>query len=154
FNRAGGRLQLTESAEKLYREISQHHQNLQTALLTFTQKSASVTGRLRVGAYLEFTKSKLMPIIEEFMSTYPKVQMKFVFDSPSRMKSLLENDRIDLSISIFPHHHAKSIESKKLYQEELILIGRTDFVAHQPTKEILSKVPVIDYYPSHILFKR
>lgn len=111
-------------------------------------------GTLRVGAYLEFTKSKLMPVVEEFLSSYPKTQMKFIFDSPSRLQSLLEKDRIDLSISVFPHSSAKAIESKKLYQEELVLIGRTDFVSHQAKKETLAKMPIIDYYPTHVLFKR
>jgi DNA-binding transcriptional LysR family regulator len=88
------------------------------------------------------------------MSTYPKAQIKFIFDSPSRLKSLLEDDRIDLSISVFPHNKSKSIESKKLYQEELVLIGRADLISHQPSKEDLLATPIIDYYSTHVLFKR
>ena len=154
FNRVGVKLQLTESAQLFSKEILDYHQNLQSTLNTFIKKGAKVEGQLRIGAYLEFTKSKLMPVVEEYLSTFPGIQIKFFFDSPSRIQSLLENDRIDLSISVFPHKKSKSIESKKLYQEELVLIGRTDFVTHQPQKEILAKIPIIDYYPTHLLFKR
>lgn len=154
FNRVGARLQLTESAQNLSQDLSKHHRDIQLALATFTKKDGKVDGQLRVGAYLEFAKSKLMPVVEEFMSSFPNVQMKFIFDSPSRIQSLLENDRIDLSISVFPHAKSKSIESKKLYQEELVLIGRTDLLSHQPKREMLAKTPIIDYYPAHLLFKR
>lgn len=151
FNRVGSRLQLTESAQGLNQELSRYHLQIQAALAQFTQKTSKVEGQLRIGAYLEFAKSKLMPVVEEFMSAYPSVQMHFTFDSPSRLKTLLENDRIDLSISIFPHDRSKTIESKKLYQEELVLIGRADFGS---TREELAKAQVIDYYPTHLLFKR
>jgi DNA-binding transcriptional LysR family regulator len=151
FIRVGSRLRLTESAQDLNLELTRYHLQIQSALAQFTKKSSAVEGQLRVGAYLEFAKSKLMPVVEEFMSAYPSVQMRFTFDSPSRLKTLLENDRIDLSISIFPHSGAKTIESKKLYQEELVLIGRTEFGS---TRADLAKAPVIDYYPTHLLFKR
>lgn len=154
FNRVGARLRLTESAEKLFHELTVHHQNLQTSLATFTQKNNSLTGQLRIGAYLEFTKSKLMPVVEEYMLANPHVQLKFIFESPSRIHSLLENDRIDLSVSIFPHRNSKSIESRKLCQEELVLIGRSDLVSQQPKRTLLAKVPVVDYFSTHVLFKR
>ncbi len=154
FNRVGARLRLTESAQLFHQELLLHHQNIQSALASFRQKSQSIGGSLRLGAYLEFTKSKLMPVIEEYMSAFSNVQVKFVFDSPSRLHNLLENEKIDLAISIFPHRKSNAIESRKLYQEELALIGHIDIISTQLKKENLAKLPVIDYYPQHLLFKR
>jgi DNA-binding transcriptional LysR family regulator len=154
FNRVGGKLQLTEAAKQVHQDLSQQQQSILSTLSHFTKDSGKIEGQLRIGAYLEFTKSKLMPVVEDFMSSNPQVQMKFIFDAPSRINAMLENDRIDLSISILPHKESKFIESKKLYQEELVLIGRTDLVSHQASKEALSKLPIIDYYPTHLLFKR
>lgn len=154
FNRVGSKLRLTQPATTLFHQIRQNHQQLQNALSQFTQKNASVSGQLRIGAYLEFTKSKLMPVIEEFMNSHPNAQMKFVFDSPSRLNTLLAKDRIDISISVFPHQNTKFIESKPLYQEELVLISHKDLLSTHATRDQILQTQIIDYFPSHILFKR
>jgi DNA-binding transcriptional LysR family regulator len=154
FHRIGTKLQLTEEALRFHQEFLQYQSQLQQSLSTLTHQTQKVEGQLRIGAYLEFTKSKLMPVIEDFVVSHPRAQMKFTFDSPSRIQSLLEQDKIDLSISIFPHEGIKSIESQRLYQEELVLIGHSDVISRQPKKDQLAVLPVIDYYPMHLLFKR
>lgn len=154
FNRVGRSLQLTQDAARFYQELTGIQSMIGSTLSDFLSREGRVKGQLRVGAYLEFTKGKMMPIIEEFMTSHPDVQLKFVFDSPSRVQSLLERDLIDLSVSIFPHRGSKTIESKKLYREELVLIGHRDLLSAKATRSQLLKVPVLDYYPTHLLFRR
>ncbi len=153
FHRSGTRLVPTEAAKSFYDEVMRYQHGLESALDKMQDHTPTASGVLRVGAYLEFTKGKLMPIIESFLLANPRAQIQFQFDSPSRLDGLLERDRIDLAISIFPHR-SQRIESKKLYQEELCLVGRRDLISENPSSSELNLVPIIDYFPSHLLFKR
>jgi DNA-binding transcriptional LysR family regulator len=154
FHRMGNKVVPTEKAIRFYTEVLQYQNNLQTTFSDLLSENSQVEGLLKIGVYLEFAKSKLMPVVEEFLTLYPDVQIKFTFDSPSRIEKLLENNLLDLSISIFPHRGIKSIKSQKLYQEELVLIGHRDLIPKQITKEFFNLTPIIDYYPSHVVYKR
>jgi DNA-binding transcriptional LysR family regulator len=153
FHRSGIRLIPTKDALRFRFDIRRYQAGLESALDRFQERAASESGRLRVGAYQEFAKRKLLPAIGRFLDSNPRAQIQFYFDSPSRLESLLENDRIDLAISIYPHRK-RGIESMKIYEEELCLVGRKDRVAENAGLAEISRLPVIDYYPTHLLFKR
>jgi LysR family transcriptional regulator, transcriptional activator of the cysJI operon len=154
FHRSGTRLLPTERCMRFYNEVITYQNGLQSSVDTLLGRSRKVEGLLRIGAYLEFTKSKLMPVVEEFLIRHPHVQIKFTFDSPSRIEKLLEDNRLDLSITVFPHRGIKSIKTQRVYQEELVLIAHKDLLPSRVKAETLKLAPVIDYYPNHIIFKR
>ena len=154
FQRVGRRLIPTPEALRFYDEVQEYQSRLQDSVTALIGQHGKAEGVLRVGAYLEFEKSKMMPVVEEFLARNPKAQIKFVFDSPSRLDSLLESQKIDLSISVFPHRAKHKIKSRKLYQEELILVGLPRVVAERPKSTHFRDIPVIDYFSSHQVFKR
>ena len=154
FHRVGIKLIPTKAAEKFFAEMNLYQTNLQHALSGLIGKKGKASGTLRIGAYLEFAKSKMMPALEEFLSSHPNAQIKFTFDSPSRLDRLLESHKIDLSISVFPHASIHKVYSQKLYQEELVMVASSKLVPERAKAVHLHDIPVIDYYPSHQLFKR
>jgi DNA-binding transcriptional LysR family regulator len=157
FQRVGRRLVPTPAALRFYKEVSEYQGRLQDSIATLIGEEGRAEGTLRIGAYLEFAKGKMMPVVEEFLNHHPRAQIKFVFDAPSRLESLLESNKIDLSISVFPHranHGHRGIVSNKLYREELILVGSPDLISERPKPGLFQSVPVIDYFPTHFVFKR
>lgn len=153
FYRIGRRIVPTPAALRFYEEARNYQNQLQASLESLMGQKGRAQGTLKIGAYLEFAKSKMMPVIEDFLERNPQAQIKFVFDAPSRLESLLESQRIDLSISVFPSR-AKKISSRKLYQEELILVGSPALITERPKAPSFQGVPIIDYYPNHVAFKR
>lgn len=154
FQRVGRRLVPTPAALQFYNEVRGYQDRLQDSVATLIGAEGRAEGVLRIGAYLEFAKSKLMPVVEEFLTRNPKAQLKFLFDSPSRLESLLEARKIDLAISVFPHRGKHAIVSRKLYQEELVLVGAPNLISERPRPAHFQDVPVIDYFQSHLVFKR
>jgi DNA-binding transcriptional LysR family regulator len=155
FHRVGTQLVLTEPARQFHDNVARALLEINQSVSEFTNPYTESSGTLRIGSYLEFTKSKMMPVLQKFMETEPRVQMKFSFHSPSRLLAALEKQKLDLCISIFPYEGRKSsITNRKLYQEELVLIARKDQWAENPEREKIMLAPVIDYYPNHVLFRR
>jgi DNA-binding transcriptional LysR family regulator len=154
FNRVGTKLVITQEARRFYQEIQDYQNNLQNSLSRLTDQPKGIEGLVRVGSYLEFTKSQLIHVVEEFLREHPRVQLKFVFDAPSRLDRLLESGRIDVSISIFPHRGLKSIVSEKLVREELVLVAKKDLFPEKIREADLKKMDVIDYFQNHQIFKR
>jgi DNA-binding transcriptional LysR family regulator len=154
FHRVGRRLIPTAAAMRFYAEAVNYQDRLQESVANLVGAQGRVEGVLSIGAYLEFAKSKMMPVFEEFLTRNPRAQIKFVFDSPSRLDALLEAQKIDLAISVFPHRNARKIASSKLYQEELVLIGAAGLIQTRPKPSHFQSVAVIDYFPTHQVFKR
>lgn len=154
FQRVGRRLIPTPAALQFYHEVRAYQDKLQDSVATLIGAEGRAEGVLRIGAYLEFAKSKLMPVVEEFLTRNPKAQLKFRFDSPSRLEALLEARKIDFAISVFPHRGRRAILSRKLYQEELVLIGAPSLLSERPKRAQFQGIPVIEYFQGHLVFKR
>lgn len=154
FLRINNRLQPTEDALKLYQELAIFQTHLLKAVDQFTQEKHTLKGTIRIGAYYEFTKSKLMPIVEKFLIENKNVNFKFRFESPSKLEKLLNEKKIDFSISIFPHKKSKNIISQKLFKQELVLIAHKSLCSERADFKIIKELPIIDYYADHLLIKR
>ena len=154
FDRVGRRLKATDKGVKLHREFRSSQASLVSALEDLTGGSEKVSGPLRVGAYLEFAKSRLAPQLARFTSAHPGVQVKMTFDSPSRLQKLLEEGHLDLCFSIYPAREKKRIRSEKIYQQELVLVSPPSLLPPQATFEEVMAAPIVDYYMSHQLIRR
>ncbi len=153
FHRNGIQLVPTTEAMLFYEEARRFTSGLEMAFDRFSGKDTSAGGTLRIGAYLEFTRRRLLPLTKRLLEMHPRAQVQFIFDSPSRLEGLLESGKVDMTISIFPQRQNK-IKSLKLYQEELCLIARKDLLSKNAKSQEIAQVPVIDYFPTHLMFKR
>lgn len=154
FRRVGRRLQATENGLRLHKEFRHYHSGLLRAVGRLAESQDRVAGVLRVGAYLEFAKTRLAPVVTEFLQQHPEVQVKFVFDTPTRLHRLLEEGQIDLCFSIYPSTETKAIDSQPVYQEELVLISPGKLLPESPTYEQLIAQPIVEYYFNHQPIRR
>jgi len=107
FDRRGRRLVPTKDGLKLHQEFRQSQAGLIQALRQMKGRQTEVSGTLRIGAYLEFAKSKLTVLLKDFIQEFPDANIKMVFDSPSRLHKLLDGGQLDLCLSIFPSAEKK-----------------------------------------------
>ncbi|MGZ3737711.1 MAG: LysR family transcriptional regulator, partial [Bdellovibrionota bacterium] len=108
FHRVGKKLVPTQSGLVLHKEFRRTHADFLRSIQGLGE-SRHVSGLLRVGAYLEFAKYRLSPLIAEFHEKFPHAQLKLTFDSPSRLQRLLETGRLDVCFSIYPSQEARTI---------------------------------------------
>lgn len=149
FDRRGRRLVPTQDGLKIHQGFRRSQAGFIQTLRMLKGRQTEVAGTLRIGAYLEFAKSKLTVLLKEFIQDYPDANIKMVFDSPSRLHNLLDHGQLDLCLSIFPSSQKKTIRSKALCQEELVLISAAHVLPESPTFEQILRTPIVDYYFNH-----
>jgi DNA-binding transcriptional LysR family regulator len=154
FSRVGKKLVPNHDGLRLHREFRRVQGDFLRSVRDLGAESERVQGLLRVGAYLEFAKVRLAPLLRQFRDRYPGTQLKLVFDSPSRLQHLLEKGRLDVCFSIYPSLEARTIESRPVYHEELVLIAPEGMLPENPSLERLLEAPVIDYYLNHQPIRR
>lgn len=153
FERRGRRLLPTKQGLKLHQEFREHQSGFFKALQSLRGEREKVEGVLKVGAYLEFAKSGLTPVLKEFVEEYSDARIKMVFDSPSRLQMLLHQGQLDLCFSIFPAADKKTMLSTPLLEQELVLISSHEF-SKSPSFEEVLREPIIEYYFNHQPLRR
>jgi len=153
FHRIGKKLVLTETGQTIQREFQRHHLSLTQALGRIAGKK-EISGMIHIGAYLEFAKFQLAPVLTAFQKKHSGVQVKLVFDTPSRLHRLLEESKLDVCFSIYPERDSKLIESKPIYREELVLIAPQGQLSERASFEEIVASPMIEYYFNHQPIKR
>ncbi len=154
FHRFGKKLVLTEDGEKIQKEFKSYHEGFTQALLRISDKSEDIAGLIRVGAYLEFAKFQLAPVLTTFQRKHPNIQVKLVFDTPSRLHRMLEENKIDICFSIYPERDSKLIRSQPIYQEELLLVAPPGALSEKPGIQEIISAPIVEYYFNHQPIRR
>lgn len=147
FERVGKRLVPNAHGIRLHREFRRTHADFLRSIQEISDEK--VSGLLRVGSYLEFAKARLTPQIKTFCEKFPAAQLKLTFDSPSRLQRLLETGNLDVCFSIYPSREARTIESRPVYHQELVLIAAAGSLPENPSLERVLETPLIDYYLNH-----
>jgi len=122
FLRRSKKLIPTDKGLKLFEEFKHHHNKLLKTVEELSEGKNTVKGLVRVGAYLEFAKKELSPFLKSFLHEHSGAQVKLKFESPSRLKDLLERNKLDLIFSIYPVRGVKGLTSVKFLNEELVMI--------------------------------
>lgn len=154
FERTGKRILLNPTGQQILDKYACLEDSFARGLVEVLSEQKSIEGIVRVGGYLEFTKTELQSKISEFFTKFPNIQLKFFFNSPSGLEKLLEESKIDLAFSIFPHRRSESFISSPIFTEELVLIASKLNSSPLDTIAAISTQPIIDYYQSHIVFDR
>jgi DNA-binding transcriptional LysR family regulator len=154
FHRLGRRLVLTENGARIQKEFQLHYDQFASALHEITESEADISGVLRIGAYQEFARFRLAPILAKFQKSHPDVQLKLVFDAPSRLHQMLDSGKLDVCFSIFPERGSKVVLSKAIARSELLLISPPGMLTEKPTFEQVASSPMIEYYLNHQPIRR
>ena len=154
FHRVGKKLIPTENGQILHREFKASHGILSQTIQKLVSEKDTIHGILKVGAYLEFAKSQLSPLIHRFLKLHPTAQLKMTFETPTRLQYLLERNQIDLCFSIFPSLQTRGIRSQPVFKEELVLISPKGLLPEDPGYDQIMSTPMIEYYFNHQPLRR
>ena len=116
FERYSRRLKVTPAGETLYHYASQMVSNLEeieSALLAWDE-----VGMLRIGMNVTAGAQVMAPIIEQYRSNYPKVQLHMVTANRDRIEEGILNNRLDLAV-IGGNIHSDLIVAERFMQDEL-----------------------------------
>jgi DNA-binding transcriptional LysR family regulator len=154
FHRIGRKLVPTREGLRIQQAFSRAQGGFLAALTGLSREQNKVTGLLRVGAYLEFAKAQLTPILSGFLRKHPEAQVKLTFDTPSRLQSLLEKGSLDLCFSIYPSQETRTIASRPIFHEELVLVAPRGLLPASPGFQQILEAPVVEYYFNHQPLRR
>lgn len=154
FHRIGKKLILTEAGREIQRAFDIHHSALQQALTKISGKENKISGMIHIGAYLEFAKSQLAPLLKSFLRRNPDVQVKFTFDTPTRLHRLLAENKLDVCFSIYPERESPLIQSQAFYRQELVLAAPQGLVQEKASYQEILETPMIEYYFNHQPIRR
>ena len=149
FDRVGRRMIPTVQGLSVHREFRLSQGGFMRALQSLTGIEPGIQGMVRVGAYLEFAKSRLSRMMKEFIQEYPDTQIKMVFDTPSRLQEMVIRGQLDMCFSIFPAMGSKRVVSHAVFEEELVLISGRGLLSDNPSFEQVIATPMIEYYSNH-----
>lgn len=149
FHRHGRKLIPTDNGRRIHAEFRRHHGGFLAALEDLASKQEKVAGTLRIGAYLEFAKSQLAPVIRSFSQKHREAQLKITFDMPSRLHRSLEQGQIDICFSIYPSVERKKVESSPVYHDELVLVSPPGLLPDNPSFREIMAAPLMEYYVNH-----
>ncbi len=149
FDRIGRRLVPTDRGLKVHREFRLSQGGFLRALRAMTGAETQIKGMLRIGAYLEFAKSRLSGVMKDFIHEFPDTQIKMVFDTPTRLQEMVLRGHLDMCFSIFPAQGSKRVASQAVSEEELVLIAARGMLPDSPAFSQTMAVPIIEYYFNH-----
>ncbi len=81
FHRSTRKLTLTESGEHFLMGVRAHLDGLHSAIADVANDTGEPVGALKVSVALAFGMEYLLPLLPDFMSRYPKVQIDWQFDN-------------------------------------------------------------------------
>ncbi|MCP5159187.1 MAG: LysR family transcriptional regulator [Gammaproteobacteria bacterium] len=127
FHRTTRSLTLTEAGEQLYESSTVHWRGLQAALNGISGPAQSPAGCLRVSVGNGFGRRKILPLMPEFLATYPAIRLDWNF----------ENRQVDLVAEGFDAAIGSVIDpdsrviARELMRVEVILCAAADYLARR-----------------------
>ena len=120
FDRVGRRLVLNQAGEQLLVQIQEPLTALERAAAAVKDLGRWGQGRLRIGAPAGFCHHLLPDVIRDLHHEFPKLLIRLEVAENRRLLNQLEQNQIDLVISIQPEH-APGLEVTALFEDELLL---------------------------------
>ncbi len=160
FFRSGKRYVLTDDG----RSLQELFQRFLWDILQFQDNTKlntqSMSGEIKVGLPLNFSKSIFIPIVKKFNEKFPQVRFHLTIAEPRRLLSQITAFELDFAIidDAIPTEFLSKIAKKEVFKEELVLVcSKQFFKTHE--KEIRSvktmkDLPHLDYSKNLPLLQR
>jgi DNA-binding transcriptional LysR family regulator len=147
FYRVGRTLVLTERGRTLADRVRAYQAGLETVLGELTDENREPSGTARLGIFVGFSKARLTDFLARFLRQYTQITVKVLFLSQAELMERLRDRRIDVALSIHPFDHPSGdLESKRLFEEELVLVSSPKLYLANPTLDQIRQLPIIEYY--------
>ncbi len=124
FNRSTRRVTPTEAGKIYYERCKQILSDLEEADSAVSVLSQRPSGFLKISAPMDFGRMYLMPVVTQFLSTYPEMRVDIMFDD--REVNLIE-DGFDMSIRIGKLDDS-SLVAKLLTSDRLVVCASPEYL--------------------------
>ena len=131
IQRSTRRLTLTEIGELVFAEAHHIDRALANIEQLTEQHQSEVRGRLRVTCPRPLGQRYLVPLLVEFTTTYPKIEVALTVDD--RMVDLI-NDHIDVALRV-AHLEDSTLVARKLCDNPRVLAAAPSYLARRGTPE-------------------
>jgi DNA-binding transcriptional LysR family regulator len=147
FHRVGRRLILTERGRTLVDRVRGYQTALEGVLGELTEENREPAGTARLGVFVGFSKARLTDFLARFLRQHPRITTKLLFLPQGELAERLVERRIDLALSVHPlDRQSRDLDSKRLFEEELILVSGPKHHLTRPSLDQLRQLPMVEYY--------
>ncbi|HGH6014406.1 TPA: LysR family transcriptional regulator [Vibrio mimicus] len=131
INRTTRKLSLTEAGERYYYHVSQALSYAQQGMDAVTELQGEPQGKLKITAPMSFGVLHIAPIIADFISIYPKVEIDLQLED--QMVDLIEGG-FDLAIRI-GHLPTSNLVAKRLVTCQSVLCASPEYLTRHGEPE-------------------
>ena len=121
FDRMGKKVLLTEAGEALLHHAEKILLEMAAGRASLEQLGKWGQGRLRVGASTTACQYIIPAVLREFKESFPKSHITIEPADAGDVITLIENNRIDLAITLQPRHEG-AFEFHPLFHDELVFL--------------------------------
>lgn len=118
---------LTPEGEGLYLHVKAAHEHLQTGEAELSGASPLMGGHLSIGASEIALHGLLLPVLQQFRKTYPKVHIEITNHSTPQAVSAVRSGSVELAVITSPAETSKPLLETPLMEFQDILIGGHGF---------------------------
>lgn len=122
--------------------------------------SENMSGEVRIGLPLNFSKSIFIPIVKKFNERFPQVRFYLTIAEPRRLLNQISAFELDFAIidDAIPGEFLAKIVKKEIFKEELVLVcSKSFFKAHEKqihSVKTMKELPHLDYSKNLPLLQR
>ena len=145
FDRAQGKIRLTDAGNVLLRYAKQGALLADEALHAVQLTKGQVAGSLRIGASMTIAQYILPRIVGAFLNEHPRVRLVLRSGNSEQITAALANEEIDLGLIEGPVS-SREVFRQKFFEDRLVLIaGRQSPWGRQTSLPLdaLTKVPLL-----------
>ncbi|GAA0312899.1 LysR family transcriptional regulator [Psychrobacter aestuarii] len=144
LHRDAHRVQLTYEGQLYYQKSTGWFEQLSSTVGCLQQNTQQASGLIRVTAPINLTQSSLAPLFNDFLHTYPDIQLDLRL---SNRHLDIEEDAIDVAFRVGEHSHADWV-GRALYPIQMIICSAPTLINdHLRAPEDLAALPKVVMYP-------
>lgn len=138
---------LTPEGEAYYegcRKLVQRYYALEEEVKTLHEE---VAGRVTVASIYSVGLSHMNKIVQDFMTQYPRANVRLQYQHPHRVYELVENDQVDLGLVSYPKS-SRAIKAIRWREEPMVLVcAPTNRLASQASVRLeeLQGLPMVGF---------
>jgi DNA-binding transcriptional LysR family regulator len=122
FRRVSKRVFLTPAGETMMRYTHRVFQELRNAALEVADHTQMKRGTLRIGSGMTACMYVLPPVIEQFQSSFPNIEVQVITGTADTLIQQIRNGRIDLGVLTLPLW-SPDLEVTPFTSEEMVLVA-------------------------------
>ena len=124
FDRVGKRLQLNHAGRIFLPQAKAMMAAWRHAQRELADLSDAVTGTLHLATSHHIGLHRLSPVLREFRSQYPHVQLNIIFEDSEITHEMVRDGRLDLSIATLDPRGSEDLATETIWHDPLVFVAQ------------------------------